>query len=353
MAWTFPSVSAEESQLKRATMDWTWPGEPATAPLDADSSLTLIDDGEDLPVRPMLKHTATAPLGQIGDFIHNGPTYADNQHPPVARASLRSLIDLSLDLSDASDPQRPSTAVSHAGSTSTTMTTGPFDLEDSSDVRDADQNRVSLHKQWLSEGADEGRNSLRKLPLHQRGSSLSSTDSDTVSHNRREFYNDEYLSDYEFENYFDKMAGPMVDPTARSESGSTWDMVEDDEIEYSTPATPHIGDFTFPLATTLPNVDVAGIPRPPRRQGSDPKTMEALDFPTPQPPNSEALFDRADDQVVMTELRRLLRDAGDAFKSTAVALQRYSELENKEQSQVNNKSSANHVGPSGQYTNGA
>ncbi|QIW95748.1 hypothetical protein AMS68_001266 [Peltaster fructicola] len=342
MAWTFPSVAVEETQQKRATMDWTWPGEPMNAHLDVDGPLTLLNDNDDLPTRPQLKHTATAPLGQVGDFIHTGPAYAT--HAPPTRESLRSLIDLNLDLSDTSDVARPSTAVSYAGSASTIMTAGPFDLDDSSSIQDTDQNRTSFHKPWLSEGGNDDRNSLRKLPLHDRGNSLSSTDSDSVAHGRKDFYNDEYVSDVEFDNYFDKMAGSMMSQTAASENGSTWDTADDDEVEYNAPVTPQLRDFTFPPTSG----GVVGAPRQARRQNSDGAAQDPIEFPIPQPPNPEALFDRADEQLVVAELSRLLRDAGNAFKSTAAAVQKYAELD-VEDSQINGLGHASNV----QYINGA
>jgi serine/threonine protein kinase len=177
MEWKFPTA-------KRATMDWKFPGF-THHPLELENSdlqmsLPPIGEAGELApgFRPQLKHTATEPLGHFGDYIHPQPTVPASAS--LIRDSMASMIDLDMGLVDASDIPRPSTATSATGSTMTDMTSGnPFDLEEDPEQNEADKKRFSHHKQWQSEGGQPNRVSRRSIPMHARGSSLSSgTDDD-------------------------------------------------------------------------------------------------------------------------------------------------------------------------------
>ena len=180
MAWTFPKTEAP--QPKRSTMAWTFAtAEPAESDLDSSMDLpTAGVDGQLAPgFRPVLKHTTTEPAGNFGGLVFDTPTSGPASASPI-RQSLASNIDLDVaGLVDRSEIPRPSTASSATGSATTDMTSGnPFDLEEDEEQNVIDRDRFSYHKQWQSEGGRVKRVSHKTLPMHARGNSLSSTDSE-------------------------------------------------------------------------------------------------------------------------------------------------------------------------------
>lgn len=182
MEWTFPTARRATIDAKRATMDWKFPSREPNEPEEPELRMdlpTIGEAGELAPgFRPQLKHTATMPVGHFGDYIHRPPGGASSHSPE--RGS--TLIDLDMSFVDASDIPRPSTATSATGSTMTDATSGnPFDLEEDPVQNEADRKRFSHHKQWQSEGGQSKRGSRRSVPMHARGSSLSSTDDEFAS----------------------------------------------------------------------------------------------------------------------------------------------------------------------------
>ncbi|KAK0955956.1 hypothetical protein LTR91_022598 [Friedmanniomyces endolithicus] len=180
MEWTFPSVAAA-AEKKRITMDWTFQTAVPAEPDDPEASMTLPAAGSDglaPSFRPTLKHTTTVPGGQFGDFIHPAQSLLPRSSSPI-RDSVGSMIDLDMGLVDPTEISRPSTAHSFAGSAMTDMTSGnPFDLEDDPEQNELDRDRFSYHKQWHPEGGHPNRLSYKHMPMHSRGSSLTSTDSE-------------------------------------------------------------------------------------------------------------------------------------------------------------------------------
>lgn len=330
--WTFP-VMTEVPQPKRATMDWTWPqNQPVDSEADMDPSGTG-DDTDDLavPSRPQLKHTATAPVGQFNDHVHAGPTAPPDSVSPV-RESLRSLIDLNMDLTEPAEIPRPSTANSATGSTSTVMTSGnPFDLEEyeDSDVYDSDRKLPVRHNTWRrSRGSSGTRSSFRSLP-HYRGSSLSSTDSDFDRPTR--MAGEEFFG-YDLRDELPERSGLRLNTAiadrdgeqrARAEKAS-WLLDGEAGLHYDEAlVSPQLADPEFPLASGLQANGVAGMPRPYQRHdgiNGNVRPTSVVEFPAPTFPHPEALLEEAPTSLVMAELDRLLDNAKDIFKATGLAL---------------------------------
>ena len=184
MEWTFPKPAAAptgppSAPEKRSTMQWSFATAETMEPDEPDVSMNLPPAGDGHPppsFRPVLKHSQTMPVGSAGDHVHD-------LHPlgtPNDRTSIGSMIDLDqAGLMDDLHMVGLLTARSATGSVMTDKTSGnPFDLEDSGQQQGVDSNRFSYHKQWQSEGGQVNRTSARhSVPMHQRGSSLSSTES--------------------------------------------------------------------------------------------------------------------------------------------------------------------------------
>lgn len=361
--WQFPSLSTAATTTtaatvpKRATMDWSF----ATAqPTEADSADTISslaspdNSGATAPgFRPQLLHTATVPLGQFGDYLHtNQPVSATApSSDPITRDSMRSMIDLDLGFSgDADLPPRPSTASSASGSTGTEMTSGdPFDLEDERGQLGVDRNRFSYHKQWQSDGgpADVNRSSLRNVPMHARGSSLSSTASEldrTVQVPAAA--EDVFAYDYEDPSETSTRkpmqlrishtdnAGPATAPLS---SQTDWpdfnrDYTNTDSPGYTSHNVPQLGDPSFPLAgQDHMNGSSAAMPRSLSISqsrdavnggafGTPGGSRNTLEFPNIVPPNPAALDEDASASALAAELDRMFDDMRGAFKSTGRAL---------------------------------
>jgi len=351
--WQFPSRStAATVPPKRATMDWSFAN---AQPAEADTSLNLespSDSGATAPgFRPQLLHTATVPLGQFGDYLHNNQpanTLAPSSDP-VFRDSVSSMIDLDLAFAGESDlPPRPSTASSASGSTGTEMTSGdPFDLEDDHGQFGVDRNRFSYHKQWQSDGgpADINRTSLRNVPMHARGSSLSSTASE-LDRNVQVPAAAEDVFAYDYEQPSNTSTrkpmqlrlshadsnGPSTAPLSTQTDWPDFSRDYTDSPGYASHNVPQLGDPGFPMAGhNHMNGSSAAMPRSlsishPRETinggsfGTPGGSKDTLEFPNVVPPNPAALDEDAPPSTLTSELSRLLDDMNGAFKSTGRAL---------------------------------
>ncbi|KAI9811370.1 MAG: hypothetical protein M1827_005530 [Pycnora praestabilis] len=177
--WKFPSAQApvQESSDRRATQDWKF---PTMVPNIAEPSASGDDVTTSAPFaafRPRLTHTVTAPTGAAFDGHLLGEIVSAPGSPR------HSIIDL-----DFAEIERPSTASSFAGSTSTDITSGnPFDLEDTlNDINNG--KRLSTHYHSKSEPAGHdtgyqtpssfGDDSMPPSTQHSRQASLSSDGSD-------------------------------------------------------------------------------------------------------------------------------------------------------------------------------
>lgn len=362
--WKFPSVATAATAPKRATMDWTFSNAQANEHDEVDAVMNLPPLGNEGHVapgfRPQLKHTATVPLGQFGDYLHNNqpsaavaPTPAD-----MSRDSMSSMIDLDMAFSDPQDlPPRPSTASSASGSAGTEMTSGdPFDLEETPEQSDADRNRFSSHKQWQSDGGptDSNRSSLRNVPMHARGSSLSSSASEL----ERSIQVPAAAEDVFAYDYDDSPRNPQLKPRSQlqvempnsaSPNGlMDWpDFSQDFTLEgspaYGNLHVPQTDEPGFPMAghdhmgggsggISLPplsvsrtrdtaNGDSFGSPRGPEN---------TLEFPNVVPPNPAALDEDASVATLAAELDRMLDDMRGALKSTSRALRQSAGLDEEE-----------------------
>ncbi|KAK3110113.1 hypothetical protein LTR53_015938 [Teratosphaeriaceae sp. CCFEE 6253] len=354
MDWTFPAGGVVEK--KRATMDWTFNTAVPAEPGDPEPALQLPPTGiEGLPAgfRPTLKHTTTEPVGHFNDFRHPAhPLLPMPTSSSPTRDSMASMIDLDLGLADPSEIPRPSTA----GSATTDLTSGnPFDLEDDPAQNARDRDRFSHHKHWQSEGGggDAGRpgqrRSYRRMPMHSRGSSLTS-DADSSSAEERldrgagggggGVFGYEYgysrqdhphpivpLELPEEETGLDHWpnfgSNSGLDASPRFPAGATDAQRPRDPDErasshqqqqeqtgqrgYGASPSPHPTSGAY-----------NGSPQP-----SSPPPRE-LEFPDPVAPHADALREAADAAVVLAELDRLLEDFGGCLRATGRALREHS-----------------------------
>ena len=333
--WKFPTIDRSKIEtVKRATMDWKFPTAEPTEPEQPDLKMNLPAVGEEgeLPpgFRPQLKHTATVPLGQFHDFIHaTRPVPAISGSP--TRDSMASMIDLG-DIDDhgrieALELRRPSTASSTADSIMTDITSGnPFDLEEDPEQRELDRNRYSSHKQYRSEGGMIKRASGRHVPMHSRGNSLSSTGSEL---DRQQALATEDIPSLEF-NY-----GLAAHPGPRA-NGS----IDFDSTDLSTlPNYPRSDGFDqiHTWNDGLDDMVHASLARENghhyarSRQPSTVSTVsviepDELEFPQISAPLTEALFEDAHPQLVISELSRLLEDFGNSLKATSRAIQQKADV---------------------------
>lgn len=341
--WKFPGfaapapapASASAVAPKRATMDWTFSSAQAAEPDEADATMNLPPqgNGDVAPgFRPQLKHTATVPLGQFGDYLHNNqpPVSVSND---MSRDSVSSMIDLDLGFSDPTEiPPRPSTASSAAGSTGTEMTSGdPFDLDDQS--AQLDRSRFSYHKQWQSDGGptDSNRSSLRNVPMHARGSSLSSSASEMDRSIQVPAAAEDVFS-YDYED--DRNRQPMqlgVPQTAPLNNRTDWPDFNRDFTSEGSPAYSasnarlSIDDTGSVNGTATGGPRSMSVSRPRDRAngasfGTPRERGDSLEFPNIVPPNPAALDEDASAAALAAELDRMLDDMSGAFKATSKAL---------------------------------
>lgn len=377
--WKFPTLTPAAkaaAQPKRATMEWTFsnaePAEPDSP--EAVMNLPPIGGGDTAPnFRPQLKHTATVPVGQFNDYLHTNQAHAaapslmlnepvrdsvssmidlgDFDAPPLTlkdttRGSVSSMIDLG-DLADPSEIVRPATASSTTGSTSTEMTSGnPFDLEDPDPYPDG--SRYSFHKQWQSDGGQSNgnRSSLRNVPMHARGQSLSSTESELertspapVKHRYDEAMKRED-DNYDHNGMGDRIGYDEDVYYQNDIDGDTLDDI-DTEIEMLREKegwahramrriiVPQVSDANFPPTIAgNGNGTAAALPRSlsvahSRGQSNGYQTSpprETLAFPEVRAPSARALEEDAPPAVVAAEVEQMLEDLRMAFKATGSAL---------------------------------
>jgi serine/threonine protein kinase len=356
--WTFPSMNTATkvaAQPKRATMAWTF----ATAgPKDPDAEETGMnlppagDGGATAPgFRPQLLHTSTVPLGQFGDFLHT----TQPQHAPAismpsspTRDSMASMIDLDLGLADPAEIVRPTTASSIAESTSSYMTSGnPFDLEDDQEQNNADRNRFSYHKQWQSDGgvSNGNRGSLRDLPMHNRGTSMSQSETERSSQvpaaAEDVFSYDPIHAPVLRKPLHHGMPHPYTEPLPPGYS--TWPYFSDaDDVPNPGIAAmriPQLGEPDFPGVNGLqlggPSRTVPrSVPQSPDSTNGNNNSFPAkptttarprppFDFPHFSPPHPAVLDEDASDVDIAAELSRLIDECADVFDATGAALRRH------------------------------
>ena len=332
MEWTFPTISrATIETAKRATMDWKFPAAEPAEPKEPDLGMNLPTIGEagELPpgFRPQLKHTATVPLGQFRDFIHAAPTAPAMSGSPT-RDSIVSMIDLDLGSADSIEMRRPGTASSNADSIMTDMTSNnPFFLEEDPQQREIDRNRFSSHKQYHSEGGQFKRSSARSIPLHSRGNSLSSTESDA----HRQYLESEGIPAYDYG--YDSLS----DPQQRVNGNHSFDSIRSSTITnyHHNSGYNDIRSWT----DSLEDEDVVADPHPrmnghryPRsHQQSSMSSVSILEpdeieYPRILAPHPGALMEDAKMETVIDELNRMLEDFGEALKVTSRAIQQRADV---------------------------
>lgn len=327
--WKFPTIDRSKIETaKRATMDWTFPSAEPTEPEDPDLKMNLPPVGEEGEVppgfRPQLKHTATVPLGQFHDFIHTTKPVQGMSGSPT-RDSMASMIDLDLGRADTLELRRPSTASSTAESIMTDMTSGnPFDLEEDPEQRRLDRNRYSSHKQYRSEGGMIKRSSGR-VPMHSRGNSLSSTESDI----ERQFLAADDMPGFEY-NY-----NMEEDPSRRLNGTAGFDGVDLPTLPKYTRSggfdeirswTDGLDDMAHASLTGQNGERVTRSRQPSTVSTVSIVEPDEIEFPQIMAPNPEALQEDAHPEIVISELDRLLADFGECLKATSRAIQQRAEV---------------------------
>ncbi len=317
MEWTFPTAKrATIDTSKRATMDWKFPAAEPGEPEEPELKMRLpsIGEGGELApaFRPQLKHTATEPLGQFGDYMHPQPMHPESAS--LVRDSMASMIDLDMGMVDASDiPPRPSTATSTTGSTMTDMTSGnPFDLEEDPEQNAADQKRFSHHKQWQSEGGMSKRGSaLRSVPMHARGSSLSSGTDDDFERTSGE---DDDMFVYEYNR---KLSESMGHQLLSSMDHNNIDLNAWPNFDRDS-GFDEVRSYTDDLDHMISARQSAGM------ANGGPQVMEVRKV---DPPLPIALTENARSELLEAELMRMLDGVDESLKGADRAMQqRLSEL---------------------------
>ncbi|KAK3706323.1 hypothetical protein LTR37_012838 [Vermiconidia calcicola] len=326
MEWKFPTA-------KRATMDWKFPTREPKEPEDPEARMTLPPVGEagKLPpaFRPTLKHTATAPVGQFRELIHPQPGGPASASP--VRDSMHSMIDLDMAFDDPADIPRPSTASSATGSTMTDMTSGnPFDLEEDPEQNEIDRNRFSYHKQWQSEGGQTKRGSSRRsVPMHARGSSLSSTEDDFNHSSGTE----EDVFNYEYNQRLSNTLGHQLNGNLGHHDTvdmGTWPNFPP-AIGYDEPQLYHDdlnGNTRRPGQIPRTNGQHSSLARsrPTSTNSVIVGGQDEIEFPQITAPNPQALYEHADPRLVVSELERLMDELGESLRVTATALQAHTDV---------------------------
>ncbi|KAK5120337.1 hypothetical protein LTR85_006276 [Meristemomyces frigidus] len=355
LEWKFPTLEKSEEK-KRATMDWTFSSAEPTEPDVPDASMNLPPAGTGgLPpgFRPTLKHTATEPIGQFRDFVHPPQPVLPHSSSPI-RDSVRSMIDLDMSLADPADIIRPSTASSATGSTMTDMTSGnPFDLEEDPEQNELDRNRFSYHKQWQSEGGPVKRLSHKTMPMHSRGSSLNSTDSELDRLAQNAAADDVFDYDYS-SNVADAMRTQIGMHMSQSSTDiSHWpnfgsDSGLDESPQYPSSYAPRLEDQDYPLqqglrANALATQSLSRLRDPSRNRGA----QREIEFAEPVAPHPDALLEDADPQLLAAELDRLLDDFGQSLKATSRALRQHTGVHQEEGSSETDSGFDSSTAPTG------
>ncbi|GAB7364144.1 hypothetical protein MBLNU230_g4695t1 [Neophaeotheca triangularis] len=349
--WKFPAVRAEESELKRATMDWTFPASTASqgprATMDwsfSTAGLARAEDEEEeqesqmnLPpqgdggslapgFRPTLKHMATEPIGQFGDYMHTTTTLDRSQGraPSPTRTSMGSMIDLDMGgTGDVPDLTRPSSASSaHTESTSG----NPFDLEEDPAQNEIDRNRFSHHRQWRSEDARHsiGASDMASA-VHARMASESSSDSEFERTMHERQVAEAFAHNLAKTELKTPPSGGRVQLLA--EDGTNWP-----GLGYGN-ALETRNASRFSLRT--PSASRLQPPRSASRHGNGrPAPRGEVQFPIARPPALEALEEDASLGLVASELDRMLADLQQGLEATASALAQHAGIEDAEREGV-------------------
>lgn len=335
LEWKFPTLTLPPAQAqKRATMDWTFAQAEPAEPDDPDMHMRLPSPGDDTGLapsyRPTLKHTMTAPVGQIARSIQ--PTL--DTHPASAspiRESIMSMVDLDLGISDATELDRPLTASSTTSSTMLDMTSGnPFDLEEDPAQNGIDRSRFSHHKQWQSEGGQRSRNSRRSVPLHDRGSSLSSGESEQD----RPSITDDDVFNYEYNSRPSSSARPTLNGNLVNSSVDTsqWPDFSPDHGYDRVQEYPNGHDDATRQRHELEASHRLGNQTNGHAMQSygTQEELPHIEFPPLIPPHPNALAEDAQNDVVLSEMNRLLDDLDLSLSATITTLQQYGSFSDDE-----------------------
>jgi hypothetical protein len=227
-------------------------------------------------------------------------------------------------------------------------------------------NRLSYHKQWQSDGgpADSNRGSLRNVPMHARGSSLSSSASELERSMQVPLAAEDVFS-YDFEDNLKTatrkpmhhgldISAPLTAPLSGQADWPDFnrDYTNNGSPEYGANIVPQLGDPSFPLSshdhlsgTISPTIqrslsisqsrdnNPANGRSPSYSSGGRPGgggSRDTLEFPKAVPPNPAAVDEDASVAALASELDRLLDDMRGAFKSTSRALRKRAGLNNEE-----------------------
>lgn len=365
-----PSTSMKLPSPKRATMDWTFASARPTQPDEPDARMELPPPGDGEPpsmFRPTLKHTQTLPLGHAGDYIHAAQSFRPPTSPirdsmasmidldmgtapsslkrdsmaaiidvdsatrslastrdsvasmidldagapslTSTRDSVASMIDLNMGMVDDSEIERPGTAVSTTGSHFSDMTSGnPFDLEEDPNQNELDRNRFSYHKQWQSEGGQVDRHSRRSIPMHTRGSSLSSTDNEIERRSNGLTYHIQPGTRP------GKNSSIVVDDNIDLDSWPNFDQPGIERVSSHEPDVVHVRQ---PSATSA-------------QLNGRQRSRMAVAFPAVVGPSAPALEETASPALLGAELERLCGGLGESLSALSRAFEQHAGLEEEE-----------------------
>lgn len=310
MEWTFPSTSKKVVSPKRATMDWTFASARPAEPDEPDAKMELPPHGDGKPppvFRPTLKHTQTMPLGDAGDYIHPAQSLRPATSP--IRDSMASMIDLDVGMVDDYEIERPGTAISTTGSQFSDMTSGnPFDLEEDPGQNEIDRNRFSYHKQWQSEGGQVDRHSRRSIPMHTRGSSLSSTDNELDRDRRSNGLT------YHIQPRVQKNGSFIVEDNIDLDTWPNFDQPGIERVSSHEPDVVHICNQSS--LTSQPGGRLRS---------------HRLAFPKVEGPRAEALAENASPALLTVELERLCGGIAESLKTTADAFGLHAGIEEEDE----------------------
>lgn len=368
MAWSFPTINTSAAAENRKTMEWSF----ASAQMMNDDGPSKVADDTLLSAptgaklapgfRPTLKHTATAPPGEV--TLANPRAMPDNLNLDVPLADTEPTIDLDLATQgvtyDDDYYSRPSTGYSTHADSSFSMD-DPFAFEKNAQtIRKSDHpvpapapNRASLHTHSQSEPNrtsnpefDEDYNYALNHGVngHARGSSyndmetnLSRAPSVKASMDSLRHATDDDDDDSP-EVTTRRAPYPQV-------SQASWDLYDTDTSSTSGPP-PNIPLPKRPYdSNTAKRSNFAALrsnagsdsERPRGRlhpqdqqptragrgggsKGQSADRQRFLPFPEPVGPSAAALADDADPEVVIAEVRRLLRDFNNGLQLCGTVL---------------------------------
>ena len=337
MAWTFstavpaPAPLAAPAPQQRDTIAWSFETAGLAAPETLDDSYDVASSSNDgslaQTLRPHLNHTATEPISHFRGLSSNSV---------LNRESVTSLIDLDAGLAErvraGNEILRPGTASSHM----TDATSGnPFDLEDDPEQKEVDRDRFSYHKPYASEGGQPKRLSHKTMPMHARGSSLSSTEPDLEP-------------SMPASGGFSAPASALPQPDlsfstleqglglATETDSNQWPSFSDQDSYTSSPQffpsatddtrVPRLGQGFSTEDRAFPRLHSASISSRSREPSAEPPGPE-IDFPNTQAPHPDVLGEIADDQLMEDELGRILSSCEYALSTMSRVLHQHASIE--------------------------